>query len=364
MPEKPSQERTEQATPERLRKSREKGNIPEAREVASALVLIALLVTLAFGAGNLFDFFASQARQGLAAEVGYASDIQSYSAFVKSMTAQCAIVIMPFLLVTGVVSAFAGVIGSGWSFSPKALRLQFDKINPISGMKNLISFRSLFILLISIVKMVVLGVIAWTYLNDKLEYCLALRWQSPEATLGNIARLIFGLVARVAVGILTIAMVDWLYQRWNYKRKLKMTKQEVKQEMKDKEVPAMVKRRIRVLQMEMARRRMLQDVPDADVVITNPTHVAVALRYEPGEMGAPIVVAKGPDLLCLKIKEIARANKVPIVQRPELARAIFRVADVGEAIPETLFVAVAEILAMVYRAQKNKAFNAGEPISG
>jgi flagellar biosynthetic protein FlhB len=176
----------------------------------------------------------------------------------------------------------------------------------------------------------------------------------------GIARGVFGLVARVAVAILAIGLIDWVFQKWNYKKRHRMTKQEVRDEMKEKEVSPLIKRRIRGIQIEMVRKRMLQEVPQADVVLTNPTHVAVALRYDPPSMEAPMVVAKGPDLLSEKIKEIARIHNVPIVQRPELARTIYASVEVGEAVPETLFVAVAEILAMVYRTRKKRPFPAGE----
>ncbi len=174
-----------------------------------------------------------------------------------------------------------------------------------------------------------------------------------------IARVIFVLIARISVGIMAIAAIDWIYQRWDYRRQLRMTKDELKKEMKDRELSPLIKGRIRGIQIEMVRKRMLQEVPLADVVLTNPTHVAIALRYDASNMEAPTVVAKGPDLLGEKIKEIARAHNVPIVQRPELARTIYHTVDIGECIPETLFVALAEVLAMIYRARNKRLSGAG-----
>ncbi len=359
MPEKPSQEKTEQPTPERLRKAREKGSIPQSREVASALVLVAMLVVLALIAGDLYEFFVSQAREGLALNAGRAADVGGYSRLLKAKIMRSLIAILPFLSVGAGVSVFSGLIVAGWSCSPKAVSLKFNKLNPVTGLRNLVSLKSLVTLLTALAKLGVMVAIIWTYLDGKLGECLALRWATPAGTLGGIAKLAFGLLVRVAVGILGIALIDWAYQKWNYKKQLRMTKQEVKQEQKDKELTPQIKGRIRGIRIEMVRKRMLQEVPLADVVLTNPTHVAIALRYDASNMEAPTVVAKGPDLLGEKIKEIARAHNVPIVQRPELARTIYHTVDVGECIPETLFVALAEVLAMIYRARNKRLSGAG-----
>jgi len=182
--------------------------------------------------------------------------------------------------------------------------------------------------------------------------CLQLEFLTPEAQVDALARLVFGLLVRVTVGMVVIAGADLLYQKWHYYSKMRMTKQEVREEQRQYEASPELKGRIRRAQHEMVRRRMLQEVPKADVVLANPTHVAVAIRYDRKAGGAPIVVAKGADLVSEKIKEIARAHNVPVLTRPSLARAIYSSADVGQPIGPDLFVAVAEVLAMIYRMRR------------
>jgi flagellar biosynthetic protein FlhB len=178
---------------------------------------------------------------------------------------------------------------------------------------------------------------------------LRLHWATPARAVAAMAALVFGLTLRVAIGLAAIAAFDLLFQKWKHRRDLRMTRQELKEERKQYEISPELRGRIRAVQIQMARRRMLQEVPKADVVVTNPDHVAVALAYDADAMNAPRVVAKGADFLCQKVKEIARAHGVPVVHRPELARALYATVDVGQEIPETLFVAVAEVLAMIYR---------------
>jgi flagellar biosynthetic protein FlhB len=183
---------------------------------------------------------------------------------------------------------------------------------------------------------------------------MALRWTTPTGCLFAIAKLVFGLIGRIAIGLLVIAGIDLLYQRWQWKKKLRMTMQEVKDERKQHELNPEIKGRMRALQMQMASKRMLQDVPTADVVVANPTHVAVALKYDSASMDAPQVIAKGADHLCERIKEIARENGVPVVEKPPLARTLYGSCEVGQSIPEGLFMAVAEVLATIYRMRKKK----------
>ena len=209
-------------------------------------------------------------------------------------------------------------------------------------------------LAVSLAKLSVVLSIVYLYLRDKLPVCLSLGNAAPEGVLVGIARLVFGLLVRTTVALMAIAAIDLLFQRWRYKQDLRMTRREVLDERRQHEVSPQVRGRIRAAQIEMVKKRMLQDVPNADLVVTNPTHVAVALQYEPGTMDAPTVVAKGADLLSEKIREIARAHNVPIVQRPELARTLYSAVEVGQAIPETLFLAVAEVLAMIYRLRKKR----------
>jgi flagellar biosynthetic protein FlhB len=354
MAEKPASERTEEATPERLKKAREEGQVPQSRELPSAVMIGLLLLSLAVFGGGLFRWLAAEVRWGVTMRP-------------TGLTGQCALppalglkaasalwATAPFLAVAAAGSVFASLLTSGWAFAPKAAQVRFDRISPVTGLKALFSARSLVRLLISLLKLGVILAIVWFYLSDKLAACCALRWTTASGTAAGIARLVVGLLGRIVLAVLLIAGVDVLYQRRKYKKELRMTKQEVKEERKQHEISPELRGRIRAVQIEMVRKRMLQEVPNADVVITNPTHVAVALRYDAESMEAPEMVAKGAELLCEKIKEIARAHGVPIVHRPELARAIYATVEIGQPIPEVLFVAVAEVLAMIYRLRRRR----------
>jgi len=354
MPDKPASERTEEATPERLKKAREEGQVPQSRELPSAIMIAALLLSLALLGGGLFAWFTGQVRDGLSVRPPEALGFTGVEGVVRQKMTSALAAAAPFLLVAAAASIFASLLSSGWAFSPKAAAIKLERISPVRGLKNLFSTRSLVRLLISLGKLIVILGIVYAYLADNLPACLALRWAEPAGALVTIGRLVLGLMGRIAIGVLVLAGIDLLYQRRKYKKDLRMTRQEVKEERKQHEVSPEVKGRIRAVQIEMVRKRMLQEVPTADVVLANPTHVAVAIRYEAKSMEAPLVVAKGGDLLCEKIKEIARTHGVPVLHRPELARTLYAAVDVGKPIPEALFVAVAEVLALIYRLRRRR----------
>ena len=359
MAEESAAEKTEQPTPERLRKAREEGRVPESKEAPTATMVLALLLALVLMAGRLYNWFAGVMGRGLAFVSSQPMDNANLLAACKALGAGALVLIAPVLLIAVGASVLSSLISSGWTIAPSALKLKWERLSPVNGLKNLFSARSLVRLVVSVAKVTLILLIVFFYLRGRLEQILTLRWASPQATLGGIAHLVLGVGARITVGLLLIALIDVLYQRWQYIKQLRMTRQQVKEERKQHEVSPEVRGRIRAVQIEMARKRMLQEVPTADVVVTNPTHVAVALKYEAATMDAPQVVAKGPDLLAEKIKEIARTHGVPIVQRPELARTIFATVEVGQPIPETLFVAVAEVLAMIYRLRGRRPKSSG-----
>jgi flagellar biosynthesis protein FlhB len=278
----------------------------------------------------------------------------SFVHFANAWIADTTLVMLPILL--GLMTA--GIVGcvavSGFNFAPNALKLNLMALNPFKGMGNLFSSRSAVTLLVSILKLIVVIVIAYIFLRDQIATITNLRWAWSEQILVAVAQLIFGVWIRLTIAILIIAIAEALYQKWKYINDLKMTKQEVKEEHKMEEGSPEVKRRIRVLQYEMSVNRLLQEVPKANVILVNPTHVAVALKYDAKKMEAPLLVAKGGDHLCEKIKEIGRSYGVPIIHRPELARSIFANVEPGQAIPEALYVAVAEVLAMIYRLRHRR----------
>jgi flagellar biosynthetic protein FlhB len=355
MPEKPAAERTEEATPERLRKAREEGQIPHSAELPSAILIAALLLCLGLLSRWAYRWSAGQVRIAVSIRPLEMIGPGGLLGILRGQAIGALTTALPFLLAAAAASVFASLLAGGWAFSPKAVQLKFERISPARGLKNLFSGRAVVRLLICLLKLTAILVIVGLYLKDKLAACCALRWATPEGTLVAIARLVFGLLGRMTVAVLVIAGIDLLYQRRKYRKDLRMTRQESKEERKQYELSPETKGRIRGLQITLASRRMLQEVPQADVVVTNPTHVAVALKYDSKTMDAPHLLAKGADLLAEKIKEIARDNDVPIVERPELARTIYAAVEIGQPIPEAMFVAVAEVLAMIYRLRRRRS---------
>ena len=229
-----------------------------------------------------------------------------------------------------------------------------DVINPATGLQKLVNTESMVKLLLSALKLLFVSLVVWFYLRDRLDEFLLLRWAWSSQIMAGIAKMIGGLMIRICLALLVIGLADLFYRKWKYIEDLKMTRQEVKQERRDTDGAPEVKGRIRKLQLQMSLKRMLQEVPKATVVLVNPTHVAVALRYEGKTMEAPVVVAKGADHMAEKIREIARAYGVPVVRKPELARALYSTVKLDESVPNHLYMAVAEVLAMIYRLRQQR----------
>jgi len=349
MAEKPAAERTEYPTPRRLEKARQKGQVPESEELASVATLLALVGVMALAGPSVLQWSVTQVTQGLSCGTGVFSDNKLFLDFIKEKITDSLIIICPVLAALFAGSALGSIAVSGLNFAPEALSLKFDQINPVTGFEKLISGRSVVKLLASALKLVFVALVVWSYFHDRLDSLAALRWAWSAQMLSMVAKMIMGLMIRIGIALLVIGIADAFYQKWKYIEELKMTHQEVRQERRDTEGAPEVRMRIRRAQFEMARKRMLQEVPKASVVLVNPTHIAVALRYEAKTTEAPILVAKGADYLAEKIQEIARAYGVPIVRRPELARTIYSTVEPGSPIPAVLYVAVAEVLAVIYR---------------
>ena len=354
MAEKPAAERTEQPTPRRLQKALEKGQVAQSQELPAAVSIAVLVLMLGLMGPWLLDWFGTQMQSGLTGEKGVFADSHTFVKFANAQIVKGLLVIAPICgaLLAGSVLACAAV--SGLNFAPKALEMKFDAINPAKGFENLFNMRSVVRLMISVAKLFFVTLLVWLYLESQLETLAGLRWAWSLPMLAAMSKIILGLLLRVCTAIVIIAAADVFYQKFRHAQELKMTKQEVKQDRKDTEGSPELKGRIRRMQMEMTRKRMLAEVPKANVVLVNPTHVAVAMRYDAKSMEAPVVVAKGADNVAEKIREVARAYGVPIVRRPELARTIYATVDIGGAIPSTLYVAVAEVLAMIYRLRHRR----------
>jgi len=327
--------------------------------LTTAVTLIALLLALAVGAPSLFRWFCLKMQAGLSASTAAFDTPQSFVQFFNKAILDATVVTLPLLAALTVAGIVGTLAVSGWSFSPKALQPRWDQLNPATVLQRTLSPRSLVHLLASIAKLCFVGLIVWFYLRGKLETMAALRWAWSTELMAAIATLIFGLGLRVGIAALIIGLADAFYQKWQYIQELKMTRQEVQQERKDLEGSPEVKARIRRIQVEMSLRRLRKEVPKASVILVNPTHVAVALRYEPKTMDAPVLLAKGADHLAERIVSLGRAYGVPIIRRPEVARTIYATVKPGQPIPESLYVAVAEVLAMLLRLRQKKKQSTG-----
>jgi len=348
MADESGQEKSEQASDKRREEFRKKGQVAQSREVQTAAMLTGF-VLLWYSYGPTFWVGLSRLLAEVWATSGsFAVTPLSTVNLLGFLLGRLGLLLWPILLLVLVVGFLASFLQIGWIFTTDPLTPDFGKLDPVQGMKRFISWRSLVELLKSLAKIILVGWVAYRTIRPELESLVLLSNLEVIDTLSVLGRL-SGLVLIKTCGVIVVlAVVDFLFVRWEMEQKMKMTKQEQKEEMRESEGDPLLKARVRSLQLQMSRRRMMAAVPMADVVITNPTHLAVAIVYTRGRMDAPQVVAKGADLLAMRIREVARENQVPLVENVAVARALYQV-ELGAAVPEELFVAVAEILAYVYK---------------
>jgi flagellar biosynthetic protein FlhB len=351
------QERSEEATSKRLEKAREEGQVARSRELNTLFVLFAGFGGLMIYGPALGTALRDQMRFNLELPRAVAFDTQQAMSHLLYSGLEVGRALVPLLTLL-LVAAVAGPIAlGGWLFSSGALSPKASRINPLSGLQRMFSMNALVELIKALVKFVVLTGIAVVIINSMKHQLLGLGVQALHAALTDALHMAGWALLGVCSGMILIAAIDVPYQLFDHNRKLKMTKQEVKEEMKDSEGRPEVKSRIRQLQRELARRRMMEAVPKADVIITNPEHFAVALRYDTQHAGAPVVVAKGVDHLALKIREVASAHGIAQLPAPVLARAIYYTTELEKEIPAPLYLAVAQVLAYVFQI---KAYRAGQ----
>lgn len=338
-----------------MRKARGEGRIPQSQELPSALMIAALLLACAMSAGDLWHWFAKEVEDGLTLRMEGAMTVDSVAYVLRTKTTDSLVALAPFLLSMSIASIIGGIVVGGVGVSTGALKWDMARLTPSASLKTILSPKSGVALLTCLLKLMILGLLAWWFLRDKLDVCLSLAAATPLGGLKTSLELVLGLTWRITLAMIVIALADVIYQKWQYMRDLRMTREEVREEHRSHDGSPLVKARMRAVHQAMVRKRMLRQVPQADVVLANPTHVAVALKYDLATMEAPLVLAKGADLLCQKIKDIAREHGIPVVEKPELARSLYKSVEVGQSIPEALYVAVAEVLAMVYRMQRQHA---------
>jgi flagellar biosynthesis protein FlhB len=354
-------DKTESPSQRRLDKAREEGQVARSRELSTFTVLMAGGAGIWLMGGSLSKRLIEMLREGLTLDTALAFRTELLLPRLHELSMAMLTAFLPLLGLLLLVALFSPLLLNGWLFSLKPLEPNFSKLNPINGIGRMFSTNSLMELSKAIAKSLVVGGIgALAIWHDKSEVVMLVS-EPVSSAIPHLGSLIWSIFATIMGGMLLIAAVDVPFQLWEHNKKLKMTKEEVRQEAKETEGDPQVKARIRSMQREMARRRMMAEIPKADVVVTNPTHFSVALKYSDSKMRAPVVVAKGSHLMAARIKEIAKENNVPILEAPPLARALHRHCDLGQAIPEALYTAVAEVLAYVYQLRRYKQVGGAYP---
>lgn len=344
-----AREPTEPATPRRLEQARQRGQVYKSTEVIAAATLLASYLALEWAGPGAWATLSRFAAETWGSLLRPDLTLEAVMALARQIIAVTVLVAAPVAGAVLVAGLLANYLQVGVLFSLDPVTPDFSRIDPLQGLRRLFSRRSLAELLKAVAKVVVIGYIAYRTVTAQLGDLPALVDLAPAALLNRVADLAATVIFRVLLAMLALAILDYLYQRHEFLQQMRMTRQEVKEEFKETEGSPEMRAAIRKRQRELSRRRMMAEVPKADVVVTNPIHFAVALRYDQGQMDAPQVVAKGAGYVALKIRQVAEAHGVPVVENPPLARSLYSGVELGEKIPAELFQAVAEVLAFVYR---------------
>jgi flagellar biosynthetic protein FlhB len=353
MPEESFQDKTEPATPKRKEEARKKGQVAKSREISSVAVLTAGVVYLFFRGKDMTMALGSMIQKTISNIPHFNASDHNLPVLLMKSLRDYLHMILPIMLALGVVAILANFLQTGFIWSVEALAPKASKIDPHKGAKRILSKRSLAELFKSIAKIVIVGWAAFSTLKEDFTQLIPLLYQEKVQIISLLGHTSMKVAIRCCWVIAILAILDYIYQKWESEQSLKMTKQEVKDEFKQTEGDPRVKSRIRSIQREMARRRMMEEVPKADVVITNPVHLAVALQYDPAGMIAPTVVAKGANKIAFRIRDLAEENHVPIIENRVLAQNLYKL-QLGEEIPSRFYQAVAEILAYVYRLKRGE----------
>lgn len=353
MAEESGQERTETATAKRRTDFREKGQVAQSKEVTTAGLLTLSLVLWIFYAPSFWGDLQQLYRTSIFRLADFEVTGPNVVVLARSLGALLGNLLWPIFLVSLVVGFLSSFLQVGPLLSTKVFKPDISKFDPIKGMKKFVSKRSAVELIKSLAKVSLIAYVAYLTIANEFDTALSLGMLELNQTLVFIAKVAVLVMAKTCAIMILLAFIDFAFSRYEMEQKMKMTKQEVKEEHKQTEGDPLLKSRIRSMQMQQARRRMMSEVPKADVIITNPTHFSIAISYERETMDAPQIIAKGADHVAFKIREIAREHKIPVIENKPLARALYK-QEIGEQVPEELFTAVAEILAYVYRLKSNK----------
>lgn len=344
-----AQEKTEPATPKRREEAREKGQVARTAELGTAFVLLAGFAALSMWAAGAADNIVALTRRYLGTGLRLEPDPGAVQSLFVDIGLSAAVVVAPMMAAALLVGVAAQLVQVGFLFSSEPLKPKLERINPIAGVQRLVSRRALVDLLKALLKITIVGYIAYREVRDALDVLPSLAGVPTLEAVSIVGGIVFRTGMYIGLALLVVAVLDYMFQRLEHERSLRMARQEIKEEMKQTEGDPQLRARIRRRQRELASRRMMQDVPTADVIVTNPVHLAVALKYDQLTMEAPIVVAKGAGLVARRIRSVAEEHQVPIVEDVVLARALYDGVDIGQSIPVDLYQAVADVLAFVYR---------------
>ncbi len=346
-------EKTEKATPHKRNEERKKGNVVQSRDVVMVFSLLVMVVALQLYAPQLLKTLEDTVKSFIArgATTEHISELNIPDIIMEIMITVL-IAVLPLLLISVLATVIATAAQTKLLFTWSAIAFKFDKLNPINGIKNMFSLRSFVELVKNILKLTILGIVSYYTLKDRLLVIPNLMDMTVDEGISFFGGMVLDLVLTLGAIFAVVAVLDYFYQRYDYEKKLRMSKDDIKEEYKQTEGDPQIKQKRKQKQMEMAQRRMMQAVPTADVIIRNPTHYAIAIAYDATKHAAPVVVAKGADYLALKIIQTAEENNVTITENRPLARSLYETVELDHPIPESFYVAVAEVLAVVYKLKK------------
>lgn len=349
-------EKTEPATEKKRREAVQQGNVAKSQDLASVIILLAGFLMLRFYGPELYGLCGEYMRYTMGTAIHNNLSLPETIMLFNQLIYLLIKILAPFMTAIMLSAVAANMIQTGFLFRFEPMTPNLDRLNPISGLQNVFSWKLVAELIKSILKILVVAYIPYATLREQMPMIIRFIQLEPMPALIILLKIIFYMAIKIILVLLALALADWAFQKWRYEENLKMSKEEIKEEYKQREGDPRIKQKIREKQRQAANRRMMDEVPKATVVVTNPTHIACALKYDPQTSSAPIVVAMGAGLIARRIKEIASENNVPIFENKPLARALYKMVEVGDEIPSDLYGAVVEILAQVYRKKNQSAY--------
>ena len=353
MPDKSFEEKTEQPTPKKRQELKEKGEVAKSKELPSVAVLLAALITFSLFGSFMYNHIQMIMKSAFSLPDLNDFNIIEFLKFAKNIIGRFIILLSPLFAAIFITAILSNIMQVGFILSGESITPKLSKIDPIKGFGRLFSKQAFMEFFKSLLKLTIVGGVAFLTVKGEMKNFALLGDMELNLIFVYILKIFFKIFIRCSLAMIILVIIDYAFQRWEFENRIKMTKQEVKDEFKKSEGDPLIKSRIKSIQMEMARKRMMQDVPEADVIITNPTHLAVALKYDSSSMNAPKLIAKGSRKIAEKIKDVASEHGIPILENKELARNLYSLVEVGQEIPPTLYQTVAEVLAYIYRLKSN-----------